>query len=35
VLLEAQSDDGLAAWNAFDEALEQGSYPVVRLRRLP
>ena len=31
-LLEAESDDGLAYWNFFDEAIGEGkSYPVVRI----
>lgn len=31
-LLEAQSDDGLATWNLFDQGLRPGgSFPVVRL----
>jgi hypothetical protein len=32
-LLEPESDDGLAAWNFFDEVLEDGEeFPVYRLR---
>ena len=31
-LLEPQSEDGLCAWNFFDESLKQGAdYPVLRL----
>ena len=31
-LLEPQSEDGLCAWNFFDEGLKQGAdYPVLRL----
>jgi hypothetical protein len=31
-LLEPQSEDGLCAWNFFDESLKPGAdYPVVRL----
>lgn len=32
-LLEAFSDDGLVTWNAFDDALLGGEYPVLRLLR--
>jgi len=33
LLLEPQSDDGLATWNVFDRALAPGrEYPVLRLR---
>ena len=34
-LLEPRSDDGFAAWNAFDAALEAGTYPVLRLPAPP
>ena len=31
-VLEPQSEDGLCAWNFFDEGLKQGAdYPVLRL----
>jgi dipeptidyl-peptidase-4 len=34
VLLEAESDDGFAAWGLFDEELEAGDeYPVMRVMR--
>jgi hypothetical protein len=32
LLLEPQSIDGLAAWNFFDDVIEEGGeYPVLRL----
>jgi hypothetical protein len=35
-LLEPQAEDGLAAWNFFDEGLEVGElFPVVRLPEVP
>ncbi|MBX7102465.1 MAG: DPP IV N-terminal domain-containing protein [Gemmataceae bacterium] len=36
LLLEPQSEDGLAAWNFFDAGLKDGSdYPVIRLAAMP
>lgn len=32
-LLAPESEDSLATWNFFDEALEAGRYPVLRLER--
>ena len=32
-LLEPQSGDGLCTWNYFDDALESGAYPIMRLER--
>jgi hypothetical protein len=36
VLLDPESDDGLATWNVWDAALRPGGdFPVVRLRAAP
>lgn len=36
ILLEPQSDDGIATWNGFDAALKVGGdFPVVRLNAVP
>ena len=31
-LLEPRSNDGLATWNVFDEAIKRSQYPVLRSR---
>ena len=31
-LLEPRSNDGLATWNVFDEAIKKSQYPVLRTR---